>query len=139
MTAVVKHISDRVLVMYLGHAVELGTYDEVYHNPLHPYTVALMSAVPIPDPDLEKNKTIQLLEGELPSPINPPSGCVFRTRCPIAVGVRQNTSCSGGEFQTRRFLPESRSALNTIRADSCQPFFTPKAIIYSRQMIWQSL
>ena len=82
--AVVKHISDRVLVMYLGHAVELGTYDEVYHNPLHPYTRALMSAVPIPDPDLEKNKTIQLLEGELPSPINPPSGCVFRTRCPIA-------------------------------------------------------
>lgn len=59
----VKHISDRVLVMYLGHAVELGTYDEVYHNPLHPYTRALMSAVPIPDPDLEKNKTIQLLEG----------------------------------------------------------------------------
>ena len=82
--AVVKHISDRVLVMYLGHAVELGTYDEVYHNPLHPYTKALMSAVPIPDPDLEKNKSIQLLEGELPSPINPPSGCVFRTRCPIA-------------------------------------------------------
>ncbi|MCM2776070.1 murein tripeptide/oligopeptide ABC transporter ATP-binding protein OppF, partial [Escherichia coli] len=82
--AVVKHISDRVLVMYLGHAVELGNYDEVYHNPLHPYTRALMSAVPIPDPDLEKNKTFQLLEGELPSPINPPSGCVFRTRCPIA-------------------------------------------------------
>lgn len=82
--AVVKHISDRVLVMYLGHAVELGTYDEVYHNPLHPYTKALMSAVPIPDPDLEKTKTIQLLEGELPSPINPPSGCVFRTRCPLA-------------------------------------------------------
>ncbi len=82
--AVVKHISDRVLVMYLGHAVELGTYDEVYRNPLHPYTKALMSAVPIPDPDLEKAKTIQLLEGELPSPINPPSGCVFRTRCPLA-------------------------------------------------------
>lgn len=82
--AVVKHISDRVLVMYLGHAVELGTYDEVYHNPQHPYTKALMSAVPVPDPDLERNKKIQLLEGELPSPINPPSGCIFRTRCPIA-------------------------------------------------------
>lgn len=82
--AIVKHISDRVLVMYLGHAVELGTYDEVYHNPLHPYTKALMSAVPIPDPDKERHKHIQLLEGDLPSPINPPSGCVFRTRCPLA-------------------------------------------------------
>ncbi|ATZ11704.1 murein tripeptide/oligopeptide ABC transporter ATP binding protein OppF [Erwinia amylovora] len=82
--AVVKHISDRVLVMYLGHPVELGTYEEVYQNPQHPYTRALMSAVPIPDPDLEKNKAIELLEGELPSPIDPPSGCVFRTRCPIA-------------------------------------------------------
>lgn len=61
--AVVKHISDRVLVMYLGHAVELGTYDEVYHHPLHPYTKALMSAVPIPDPDKERNKHIDLLEG----------------------------------------------------------------------------
>ncbi|WKX25275.1 murein tripeptide/oligopeptide ABC transporter ATP binding protein OppF [Tatumella ptyseos] len=83
--AVVKHISDRVLVMYLGHAVELGTYDQVYHQPLHPYTQALMSAVPIPDPDKEMTKQVQLLEGELPSPINPPSGCVFRTRCPQAV------------------------------------------------------
>lgn len=83
--AVVKHISDRVLVMYLGHAVELGTYDQVYNNPLHPYTRALMSAVPIPDPDKEAQKQVQLLAGELPSPIDPPSGCVFRTRCPQAV------------------------------------------------------
>ncbi|SLM63149.1 MULTISPECIES: murein tripeptide/oligopeptide ABC transporter ATP binding protein OppF [Dickeya] len=81
--SVVKHISDRVLVMYLGHAVELGTYDELYHNPQHPYTRALMSAVPIPDPDKERNKQIQLLEGDLPSPINPPVGCVFCTRCPV--------------------------------------------------------
>lgn len=72
------------LLQQLQREMELGTYDEVYHNPLHPYTKALMSAVPVPDPDKEKNKTIQLLEGELPSPINPPSGCVFRTRCPIA-------------------------------------------------------
>ncbi|OOF51638.1 murein tripeptide/oligopeptide ABC transporter ATP binding protein OppF [Rodentibacter trehalosifermentans] len=82
--AVVKHISDRVLVMYLGNAMELGSDDEVYHHTKHPYTKALMSAVPIPDPKLERNKNIQLLEGDLPSPINPPSGCVFRTRCPIA-------------------------------------------------------
>ncbi len=82
--AVVKHISDRVLVMYLGNAMELGTDDEVYKHTKHPYTKALMSAVPIPDPKLERNKSIQLLEGDLPSPINPPSGCVFRTRCLLA-------------------------------------------------------
>lgn len=107
--SVVKHISDRVLVMYLGNAVELGTYDEVYHNPLHPYTRALMSAVPIPDPDKERNKQIQLLEGDLPSPINPPSGCVFRTRCPLA-----GPECA----QTKPLLEGSfRHAVSCLRAD----------------------
>jgi oligopeptide transport system ATP-binding protein len=82
--SVVKHISDRVLVMYLGNAVELGEAKEIFAEPKHPYTRALMSAVPIPDPEIERNKKIEMLEGDLPSPINPPSGCVFRTRCPQA-------------------------------------------------------
>ncbi|WP_025903062.1 murein tripeptide/oligopeptide ABC transporter ATP binding protein OppF [Tatumella sp. UCD-D_suzukii] len=82
--AVVKHISDKVMVMYLGHAVETGDDEKVYTTPAHPYTRALMSAVPLPDPELERNKTIQLLEGDLPSPINPPRCCVFSTRCPLA-------------------------------------------------------
>ncbi|MGH8830276.1 MAG: murein tripeptide/oligopeptide ABC transporter ATP binding protein OppF, partial [Polaromonas sp.] len=83
--AVVKHISDRILVMYLGHAVELAQKKALYATPRHPYTRALLSAIPIPDPRREKQKVIQLLQGDLPSPINPPSGCVFRTRCPLAI------------------------------------------------------
>ncbi|UDG81585.1 Vitamin B12 import ATP-binding protein BtuD [Candidatus Profftia lariciata] len=81
---IVKHISDWIMVMYLGHVVEFGTYEEIYSNSLHPYTKALISAVPIPDPDVEQQKQIHILKGELPSPINPPLGCIFCTRCPIA-------------------------------------------------------
>jgi oligopeptide transport system ATP-binding protein len=82
--AVVKHISDRILVMYLGREMELAEKHALYDQPSHPYTRALLSAIPIPDPKLEQNKTIQILTGDLPSPINPPSGCVFRTRCALA-------------------------------------------------------
>ncbi len=82
--SMVKHISDRIGVMYLGHMVEMGPGNDVYHRPLHPYTTALLSAIPIPDPDVAKTKSRIILEGEIPSPINPPAGCPFCTRCPKA-------------------------------------------------------
>ncbi|MBV8168541.1 MAG: ABC transporter ATP-binding protein [Alphaproteobacteria bacterium] len=95
--AVVRHISDRVVVMYLGRIMEVASRDDIYLNPRHPYTKALLDAAPIPDPEVERTRQPRALKGELPSPLNPPAGCVFHTRCPLA------------SEECRQVIPELRS------------------------------
>ncbi|WNV91655.1 oligopeptide/dipeptide ABC transporter ATP-binding protein [Umezawaea sp. Da 62-37] len=118
--AVVRHISDRVGVMYLGGLVEEATSDDLYAEPLHPYTRALLSAIPVPDPEIEDRRERILLQGDLPSPANPPTGCRFHTRCPW----KQNTKCDTERPVLREVVPGHKVACHwaeDIRSGQIRP------------------
>ncbi|MBQ3110645.1 MAG: dipeptide ABC transporter ATP-binding protein [Clostridia bacterium] len=101
---VVRHISDRIAVMYLGRMVELADSKEIYDNPLHPYSKSLLSAVPVPDPKIARENARIVLEGDIPSPLNAPSGCPFRTRCPYATEVCATSMPEFKEVETGHFV-----------------------------------
>ena len=118
--AVVRHISDRIAVMYLGTIVEISPAEELYDNPLHPYTISLLSAVPIPDPEVERKRETILLAGDLPSPANPPPACRFHTRCPYV----QPTRCTTEVPELRKFADGHLAAchwVDEIKAGRIQP------------------
>ncbi len=108
--SVVRHLCQRVAVMYLGRIVELADSDELFSNPLHPYTQALLAAVPVPDPTVEAHRNFRPVQGEVPSPINPPSGCVFHPRCPMAVD-----GCKRARPELRELRPGHYVACSEVR------------------------
>ncbi len=121
----VKHISDRIAVMYLGRIVEVGPAVEVFERPLHPYTKALVSAVPIPDPEREKHRQRIILSGDPPSPINPPVGCTFHPRCPYMV-----EACKAAYPPFVEYTPERRATC--IRLHEINPSASQQRISHKK-------